>query len=196
MQLDRLKAFIEDVGLVVRSTDDEHEITARVAERLSALLADGYRLPPEATRSAPERHLTYPLYIAPDESWSLASVVWDMGQRTKVHSHETWGVAGIYAGVEHETRYLKPTASTASGPLTPAGETRWAPGQVTVCCTTDDDVHAVTAVGSEPTIGIHVYGGNIGTIRRRSYDPATGEANWFVSGWDSAEDVSRARASS
>lgn len=196
MQLDRLKTFIDDVGLVVRSTDDEHEITARVAERLSALLAAGYRLPPEATRSSPERHLTYPLYIAPDDSWSLASVVWDMGQQTKVHSHETWGVAGIYAGVEHEVRYLKPTASTASTPLTPAGETRWSPGQVTVCCTTDDDVHAVTAVGSEPTVGIHVYGGNIGTIRRRSYDPATGEADWFVSGWDSAEDVSRARASS
>ncbi|MCX5602573.1 hypothetical protein OOK29_30895 [Streptomyces phaeochromogenes] len=196
MQLDRLKTFIDDVGLVVRSTDDEHEITARVAERLSAVLAAGYRLPPEATRSSPERHLTYPLYIAPDDSWSLASVVWDMGQQTKVHSHETWGVAGIYAGVEHEVRYLKPAAATASAPLTPAGETRWAPGQVTVCCTTDDDVHAVTAVGSEPTVGIHVYGGNIGTIRRRSYDPATGETEWFVSGWDSAEDVSRARASS
>ncbi|MFD9195541.1 hypothetical protein ACFWCA_45960 [Streptomyces phaeochromogenes] len=196
MQLDRLKTFIDDVGLVVRSTDDEHEITARVAERLSALLAAGYRLPPEATRSSPERHLTYPLYIAPDDSWSLASVVWDMGQQTKVHSHETWGVAGIYAGVEHEVRYLKPAAATASAPLTPAGETRWSPGQVTVCCTTDDDVHAVTAVGSEPTVGIHVYGGNIGTIRRRSYDPATGETEWFVSGWDSAEDVSRARASS
>jgi hypothetical protein len=28
---------------VVRSTDDEHEITKRVAERLSDLLAGGYR---------------------------------------------------------------------------------------------------------------------------------------------------------
>jgi predicted metal-dependent enzyme (double-stranded beta helix superfamily) len=106
-----------------------------------------------------------------------------------VHSHETWGVAGIYAGVEHEFRYLKPAASTACVPLTPAGETRWTPGQVTVCCTTDDDVHAVAAVGGEPTVGIHVYGGDIGTIRRRSYDPATGEARWFVSGWDSPADV-------
>ena len=44
-----------------------------------------------------------------------------------------------------------------------------------MCCTTDDDVHSVVAVGDEPTIGIHVYGGNIGTIERRAYDPATGE---------------------
>jgi predicted metal-dependent enzyme (double-stranded beta helix superfamily) len=132
-------------------------------------------------------HVTHPLYIAPDNSWSMASVVWDVGQRTPVHSHETWGVVGIYSGIEHEVRYLKPVAPTAGAALTPAGEELWEPGQVTVCCTTDDDVHAVAAVGNEPTVGIHVYGGNIGTIRRRSYDPATGEARWFVSGWDSPE---------
>ena len=103
-----------------------------------------------------------------------------------MHSHETWGVVGIYSGIEHEVRFLKPVAP-AGAALTPAGEELWEPGQVTVCCTTDDDVHAVAAVGNEPTVGIHVYGGNIGTIRRRSYDPATGEARWFVSGWDSPE---------
>jgi 3-mercaptopropionate dioxygenase len=64
----------------------------------------------------------HPLYVAPDDSWSMASVVWDVGQRTPVHSHETWGVIGIYSGVEHEVRYLKPAASTAGAALTPAGE--------------------------------------------------------------------------
>jgi hypothetical protein len=29
-----------------------------------------------------------------------------------------------------------------------------------------------------------VYGGNIGTTKRREYDPKTGEVRWFVSGWD------------
>jgi predicted metal-dependent enzyme (double-stranded beta helix superfamily) len=189
MEPDDLQSFIDDVGRVVTSTNDEHEITKRIAKLLSDLLAGGYRLPPEVIRPSPERHMTYPLYIAPDDSWSMASVVWDVGQRTPVHSHETWGVVGIYSGIEHETRYLKPVASTACAALTPAGEELLEPGQVTVCCTTDDDVHAVAAVGHEPTIGIHVYGGNIGTIRRRSYDPATGEARWFVSGWDSPEQI-------
>jgi 3-mercaptopropionate dioxygenase len=188
MEPDRLQTFIDDVGRMVSSTDDEHEITERVAKRLSDLLAGGYRLPPELTRPSPERHVTYPLYIAPDDRWSIASVVWDVGQRTPVHSHETWGVAGIYSGIEHEVRYLKPVVPTAGTPLTPAGEELWEPGQVTICCTADDDVHAVAAVGNEPTVGIHVYGGNIGTVRRRSYDPATGEAHLFVSGWDSPEE--------
>lgn len=184
MNPDRLRTFIDDVELVVRATEDEHELTARVSELLSALLAEGYRLPADATRASSERHVTYPLYIAGDDSWSMASVVWDVGQHTNVHSHETWGVVGIYAGAELETRYLKPAGPPA--PLTPAGEAQWTPGQVTVCCTTDDDVHSVTAVGAEPTVGIHIYGGNIGTIKRWSYDPATGEATAFTSGWDTS----------
>ncbi|MEJ3653034.1 hypothetical protein WEH80_08620 [Actinomycetes bacterium KLBMP 9759] len=188
-----LQGFIDDVGSVLRETGDEHEITQRVARLMSALLSGGYRLPPEFTRPSPVRPMTYPLFVAPDDSWSIASVVWDLDQRTNVHSHETWGVVGIYAGAELETRYLKPTTSAPAAPLTPAGATRWTPGQVNVCCTTDDDVHSVTAVGTEPTIGIHVYGGNISMIRRRSYDPATGEIEWFTSGWDSPGAALRAR---
>src|SRR5918999_2828770 len=179
-----LDTFIEDVASLVAGIDDEYEITEQVAARLSDLLAGDYRLPPQLTRPSDTHHVTYPLYIALDDSWSLAAVVWNVGQRTPVHSHETWGVAGIYAGAERELRYLKPAAAEPTRPLTPAGEQVWERGQVTVCCTTDDDVHAVTAVGDEPTVGIHVYGGNIATISRRSYDPATGAVQWFTSGWD------------
>jgi predicted metal-dependent enzyme (double-stranded beta helix superfamily) len=186
-----LQTFIDDVGRVVADSDDQYEITRRVGPLLSALLAGDYRLPPELVRPSPVRHLTYPLYIAPDGSWSLASVVWNVGQRTPVHGHGTWGVVGIYAGAEREIRYLKPDAAAAGRALTPAGEQVWERGQVTVCCTTDDDVHAVAAVGDEPTVGIHVYGGNIATISRPSYDPATGAVEWFVSGWDDPTDVAQ-----
>ncbi|SEG99931.1 Predicted metal-dependent enzyme of the double-stranded beta helix superfamily [Nonomuraea solani] len=183
--METLDRFIEDVTNLVGRIDDEHEITREVSALLSRLLAGGYRLPPEVTRPSKDRHVTYPLYIAPDDSWSLASVVWNMGQRTPVHGHEMWGVVGVYSGAEQEVRYVKPLPSETGRALTPAGEQVWERGQVTVCCTTDDDVHAVVAIGDEPTIGIHVYGGNIGTMSRRSYDPATGAVHWFVSGWDS-----------
>ncbi len=178
-----LQDFIADVERVLADTDDQYEITERIAPSLSALLDSGYRLPPEFVRPSPTRHQNYPLYIAPDDSWSLVSVVWNVGQRTPVHGHEMWGVVGIYSGSEREIRYLKPAAD-AVGPLTSAGEHVWHRGEVTVCCTTDDDVHSVVAEGDEPTIGIHVYGGNIGTMSRPSYDPATGEVHRFVSGWD------------
>ena len=95
MKLDSaLRTFIDDVESVVDTTDDEHEITKLIAERLSALLASDYRLPPEVTRPSTEHHVNYPLHIAPGDRWSLAAVVWNMGQRTPVHGHETWGVVG------------------------------------------------------------------------------------------------------
>lgn len=188
--MNTLRTFIDDVDSVLAGTDDEHEITQRVADRLSALLAGDYRLPDELTRPSAEHHVNYPLHIAPDGSWSLVCVVWNTGQRTPVHGHETWGVAGIYSGAERELRYVKPTAAEEGKPLTPAGEQVWERGQVTVCCTTDDDVHAVTAVGDEPTIGIHVYGADIGVIERRRYDPVTGAVQRFVSGWDDPQTAS------
>ncbi|TDD08178.1 hypothetical protein E1292_11870 [Nonomuraea deserti] len=184
-----MDTFIKDVTSLVSGIDDEYELTNQIAARLSDLLAGDYRLPRKFTRASDEHHVTYPLYIAPDASWSLACVVWNVGQRTPVHGHETWGVAGIYSGAEREFRYVKPAASEQGRPLTPAGEQVWERGQVTVCCTTDDDVHAVTALGDQPTVGIHVYGGDIGTISRRLYDPATGAVRWFVSGWDSPADA-------
>jgi 3-mercaptopropionate dioxygenase len=45
MEAQALQIFIDDVALVVAGSDDQYEITQRVAQRLSALLAGGYRLP-------------------------------------------------------------------------------------------------------------------------------------------------------
>ena len=72
-----LGTVIEDVASVVSSTDDEYEITNQVAARLPGLLVSDYRLPPEVTRPSNEHHVTYPIYTIPDDSWSLASVVWN-----------------------------------------------------------------------------------------------------------------------
>ena len=37
---------------------------------------------------------------------------------------------------------------------------------------------------SNPTISIHIYGGDIGSQQRHVYDPLTGETSPFVSGYD------------
>lgn len=177
-------AFIGDVTTITGSGSSEQEVTSRVAEALTRLLAqEDFRLPDEMIVPSEERYVMYPLYVAPDDSFSVASAVWNVGQSTPVHGHETWGVVGIYSGIEAEDNYAKPPADH-TGPLTVVErELRWEPGQVTVCCTTDDDVHMVACGSDEPCVGIHVYGANIGTLSRRRYDPETGEVDWFVSTW-------------
>jgi len=176
-----LRHFVDDVHEMVRSISDEKELTRRIADRLRSLLAEGLSLPKATTQAHPDRYVMYPLYVAEEGSFSIASAVWNVGQSTPVHGHETWGVVGIYSGVERELRYQKPTA--ADVPLVPLGEEDWSAGAVTVCCTSDDDVHRVSCGSAEPCVGIHVYGADIGTLQRRSYVPETGAVSWFVSTW-------------
>jgi len=187
-QVEAVPAEIPEVAALARSVHglldrglDEQALTAAVRDELAALLERGFEIPAAQRRPNPERYVMYPLYVAPDGSLSIASAVWDVGQGTPVHGHETWGVVGIHSGVEVETRYEKPLVPDR--PLAPEGTDAWTAGQVTVCCTTDDDVHQVRCGGDQPVVGIHVYGADIGTLPRRSYDPETGAVHWFTSTW-------------
>ena len=115
-----MQSLIDQVTTLVKTYSDEHELAPKVAEVLTRVLADGLDLPNGATRPDPNRYVMYPLYIAPDESFSIASAVWNVGQGTPVHGHETWGVVGIHTGQEHELSYAKPT--TPNIPLQKNGE--------------------------------------------------------------------------
>jgi len=174
-------ALARTVADLVAAGLDERTLTARIRDELEAALAAGLELPAAVTTPDPERYVMYPLHVAPDGGFSIASAVWDVGQGTPVHGHETWGVVGIHAGVEVETRYRKPARPDV--PLVADGTDEWTAGQVTVCCTSDDDVHQVRCGGDRPVVGIHVYGADIGTLPRRSYDPETGAVHWFTSRW-------------
>ena len=176
-----IEEFAAEVADLVGTGMDEPALTKAVAVRLDALLKAGFRLPEAKIAANPEHYVMYPLHVAADGSFSIAAAVWDVGQSTPVHGHETWGVVGIYSGVEHEIRYHKPPEPGVS--LVRGGVEDWQSGQVTVCCTTDDDIHQVSCGGAEPCVGIHVYGADIGTLPRRRYDPSTGDVAWFTSTW-------------
>lgn len=92
------EAFISEVESLVESDMDERALTGAVATQLSTLLSGPFDLPPEFTRPHPDRYVMYPLHIDPRGRFSIAAAVWDVGQKTPVHSHETWGVVGIYSG--------------------------------------------------------------------------------------------------
>lgn len=181
-----LKQFVEDVDVLVHTIDDEGTVTRCVAGRLATLLAGDFTLPAVLTRPRDDRVAIYPVYVAADDSFSVASAVWAVGQTAPPHGHETWGVIGLYAGEEHEVRYHRPTGDGT--PLRVLGDHHNRAGEVTVCCTSDNDIHEVSCVGDTPVVGIQVYGANIGTLQRRKYDPSTGTADWYVSAWDTPTD--------
>jgi predicted metal-dependent enzyme (double-stranded beta helix superfamily) len=62
------------------------------------------------------------------------------------------------------------------------------PGDVEVLLPAEGDIHQVTnALTDRGSISIHVYGGNIGAVRRHTFDVRTGEPKLFVSGYTNKE---------
>jgi predicted metal-dependent enzyme (double-stranded beta helix superfamily) len=172
-------ALAAQVRHILSEGDDEHRVTAAVAAALDDALAEGLEVPAPLRTPDPSHYVMYPLAVADDDSYSIACAVWDVGQRTPIHDHGTWGVIGILSGTEREIRYQLP----GTGAPVRLEERLLDTGSVAVCCTSDQDVHEVSAASDEPCIGIHVYGADIGRLVRHSYDPVTGQPRDFVSRW-------------
>ena len=62
---------------------------------------------------------------------------------TPVHDHGTWGVIGIYQGVEHEVCF-KPAVISGDVRFRQTEERDIAERHVIVCCTSDQDIHRVS----------------------------------------------------
>jgi predicted metal-dependent enzyme (double-stranded beta helix superfamily) len=138
---------------------------------------------PEAFRTPhPEHYQQYLLHADPFDRLSIVSFVWGPGQKTPVHDHLTWGIVGGLIGEEREVTYRK----EADGRYTVRGEGVLHPGETTAVSPIIGDVHAVSNnLSDRPSVSIHVYGANIGQVHRHVFDPATGAAKSFVSGYSS-----------
>jgi predicted metal-dependent enzyme (double-stranded beta helix superfamily) len=77
----------------------------------------------------------------------------------------------------------------ASGQLVADGsQTLLHPGEVEAVSPTIGDIHVVSnAIADKTSISIHVYGANIGAVKRHTYDPVTGTSKNFVSGYSSTQ---------
>jgi len=176
-----LRTFVvRATQLIERHAQDEASLLAAVAPELATLVITPGWLPEEFTRPHPQYYQQYLLHADPFERWSMVSFVWGPGQKTPIHDHRVWGLVGVLQGAEIGTTFTR----GASGPLTKTGAERLEPGHVVAVSPTIGDIHEVAnAFTDRVSISIHVYGGNIGAVRRAVYDPLTGVEKPFVSGY-------------
>ncbi len=178
-----LRHFVQDMTrLVVAAGADEPRILNEGGRMLAELVARDTWLPEAYARPDPERYQQYLLYCDPFERFSVVSFVWGPGQLTPVHDHTVWGLIGMLRGAELDMRYER----ASDGGLREAGQSRLEPGRVQAVSPRVGDIHAVAnALDDRASISIHVYGANIGRVRRHVFEPATGAARDFVSGYAS-----------
>jgi predicted metal-dependent enzyme (double-stranded beta helix superfamily) len=178
----RLREFIQSfTNVIEQHRNDEERIFTDGKRLLSALIEHDDWLPDEFARPDPERYQQYLLHCDPMERFSVVSFVWGPGQTTPVHDHTVWGMVGILRGAETCEEF---ETEPATGRLRATGSHRLPRGSIDLVSPRIGDVHKVSnALADRASVSIHVYGANIGAVRRHVYEPETGRTKTFISGY-------------
>lgn len=175
----RFRCFIQGLTqLAERHAADEARMLDEGEMLLRELIAHDDWLPEEFARPSPEGYRQYLLHCDPLERFSVMSFVWMPGQRTPIHDHTVWGLVGVMRGEEQCEEYSAAARPTGRHPVR-AGEVDRVSPRI-------GDVHVVSNSGRETAVSIHVYGANIGAVRRHTYDPESGAPREFISGYHNA----------
>lgn len=178
--LGRLRGFITDLAELLAQAPDEPRVLHEGRHLLHALVAHDDWLPEAFAQPSAERYQQYLLHADSRQAFSIVSFVWGPGQSTPVHDHRTWGLIGMLRGAELSQGYTR----DADGNLQPAGAAEFLQeGDVVAVSPRVGDIHQVrNAFENRTSISIHVYGANIGAVRRAVY-AADGSEKPFISGY-------------
>jgi len=174
-----LQGFVAALAnLVMRA--DEARILEEGSRRLAELVARDDWLPAAYAAPDPARYRQYLLHRDAANRFSIVSFVWAPGQATPVHDHRVWGMVGVLRGAE----LVEDFTFGPDGRLVRIGALRTlATGEVESFSPATGDVHRVAnAFDDRVSISIHVYGADIGTTERATYD-ASGTPKPFLSGY-------------
>jgi predicted metal-dependent enzyme (double-stranded beta helix superfamily) len=156
----------------------------RIAGELARLVAEDDWLPAAHRVPGADHYRQYLLYLDPKERFCVVAFVWGPGQKTPVHDHQVWGLVGVLQGAELCQSY----AAAEAGIGARGEERRLERGAVEVLSPALGDIHRVeNAFADRVSISIHVYGANIGKVRRWVY-PLDQPRKPFISGYGNGPD--------
>jgi len=179
MPIAKLQRFVDAIAKIVDDTLDETTILEQGGDALAQLVAEDDWLPEDYAQPSPDRYQQYLLYADPKGRFSIVSFVWGPGQQTPIHDHTVWGLIGMLRGAERSRDFSR----TADGVLLEGAEVVLEAGDVEAVSPTVGDIHRVSNVfDDQVSISIHVYGANIGEVKRWVY-PLDGPPKAFISGY-------------
>jgi predicted metal-dependent enzyme (double-stranded beta helix superfamily) len=180
----RLRDFVIALSAVVETTPRESELLSEGSRLLKELIGNDDWLPARYAVASPNGYQQYLLHSDSRERFSVVSFVWGPGQKSPIHDHTVWGLVGILRGAELEQSY----ARSSDGRFVEEGSpVRLQEGEVTAVSPAIGDFHCVSnAFEDRPSVSIHVYGANIGAVRRSVYE-LDGTSRTFISGYSNSE---------
>jgi 3-mercaptopropionate dioxygenase len=178
-----VRSFVADVRSTIARAASPEAACAAIRPRFAELLADPDWLPEQYQTAAPESGMgggigQWLLYRAEDASLSLFSLVVPPGSETPIHDHLAWGLVGLYRGAQDEEIY-----AVRNGTLERVEQRSLGRGDFYVLIPPRDDIHRVRTTSVETSVSIHLLTNDTGCVWRHAYDPGSGEARPFRSGY-------------
>jgi len=181
-----VRRFVADVQAAVAAAASPQAAIEAIRPGFADLLADPEWLPERYQADAPESGMgggigQWLLYRAEDGSLSLFSLVVPSGSQTPVHDHLAWGLVGLYRGTQDEEIYAR-----ENGRLELKEQRALRPGDFYDLIPPQDDIHRVRTTSDETSVSIHLLTNDTGCVWRHSFDPDSGDAKPFRSGYVNA----------
>jgi predicted metal-dependent enzyme (double-stranded beta helix superfamily) len=176
-----LRDFVRGMTALADAGADEARFLKEAPVLLRRLILADNWLPAEYTAPT-ETFRQLLLHCDPLERFSVVCFVWGPGQQTPVHNHTVWGLVGVHQGEELSTEMCP---DPCGGPMRTGRLDRVKRGDVVILSSDSYDIHRVeNAVEGKTSISIHVYGANIGAVKRAMFNADTSIPEYFISGYD------------
>jgi predicted metal-dependent enzyme (double-stranded beta helix superfamily) len=182
-----VRELVASVRERIATTGTAEEACESIRPLFESLLARRDWLPEEFQRDVPESGMgggigQWLLFRAADRSLCLFSLVVPPGSKTPIHDHLAWGLVGLYRGNQDEEFYVP-----REGGIDLARRRPLEPGDYYVLLPPVDDVHRVRTTSDVTSVSIHLLANDTGCTERHTFDPETGAARPFRSGYANAE---------
>ena len=135
--------------------DAPHAMSARIRAALQCAARDPDLLNAGQREPGSRCYARHVIHSDPLGRFTILAIVWDAGQFSPAHAHDTWCAYAVYDGPLEETVYAAGAAGSAAKPV--CTEVR-NPGYSCFAEAGLDQIHRLGNSGPRPAISIHVYG--------------------------------------
>jgi len=173
-----MRALIDDVTRVVRRESDPDGRCDAIATHLRCWMDASLPLPDRYTQPCDGRACGHLVYTDPEGEYFVISVVFPPDTSSGVHYHGAWGVIGILAGTDEETKYARDdspqqVAARQGCQLRQLEKIYSPPGTISYLRPPLEGFHRVRAAGSETAVSLHILGGTPDTHPHFACDGGT-----------------------